>query len=72
MKAEIFRTCADTKEKLARLEPQEFKNEPFSLDTLEQKRNDTEANLINLHPEMTFDRFEGFGAALTRLRRRAG
>lgn len=65
MKAEIFRTCADTKEKLARLEPQEFKNEPCSLDTLEQKRNDTEANLINLHPEMTFDRFEGFGAALT-------
>lgn len=65
MQAEIFRTCAGTQEKLTRLKPQEFIKEPFSFDTLEQKRNDTEQRLINLHPEIKFERFEGFGAALT-------
>ena len=65
MRAEIFRTCAETQEKLAKLESQNFENEPFSFNTLEQKQNDTEQSLINIHPEMTFNRFEGFGAAIT-------
>lgn len=65
MRADIFRTCCETQEKLTKLEPQEFKEEPFSFNTLEQKQNDTEQSLINIHPEMTFNRFEGFGAAIT-------
>lgn len=65
MKAEIFRTCAQTQEGLARLEPQEFTKEQFYSDTLQQKRNDTEQCLINIHPEVKLEKFEGFGAALT-------
>ena len=65
MQAKVYRTCAGTGEKLSFLGTVEFKKEPFSYDTLEQRNNDTEQELLNLHPEMTFDRFEGFGAALT-------
>jgi hypothetical protein len=32
---------------------------------LQQKRNDTEQCLINIHPEVKLEKFEGFGAALT-------
>ena len=34
-------------------------------DTLMQKKNDTEHKLINLHPDMTFNRIDGFGGAIT-------
>jgi len=43
----------------------EFIKERFYSDTLQQKRNDTEQCLINIHPEVKLEKFEGFGAALT-------
>ena len=65
MQANIYRTCELTQEKLNRLDKQEFKPEPFYQETLKQKQNDTEQCLINLHPEATFNSFQGFGAAIT-------
>lgn len=50
---------------LLSLESQEFIKERFYSDTLQQKRNDTEQCLINIHPEVKLEKFEGFGAALT-------
>ncbi len=65
MRAEIYRTCESTGDRLKHTETAEFKEEPFSLDTLKQKNNDTEQALINIHPEATFEKFGGFGAAVT-------
>ena len=64
MKARIYRTCKEKNERLA-VYNAEFEKEKQYADTLMQKQNDTEQQLINIHPEAEYEVFGGFGAAIT-------
>lgn len=64
MQASMVRTCPAPEERLAPQPPQEFAAEPAFGDTI-RRENDTEGELINLHPEAEQDVFLGFGGAFT-------
>ena len=52
---DVFTTCRDTDDRLTEKEPV-----PFSTD-----KPDIEQQLINIHPDVTFQTVEGFGGAFT-------
>lgn len=65
MNAKIFRTCKINEEKLSNLGEISFEKEPYSPDTTVMRKIDVVHKVINLHPEIEFDTFEGFGGAFT-------
>ena len=65
MKAKIYRTSKSAEQFLKLIDQAETRPEIEYEDTLMQKKNDTEHNLINLHPDMTFNKIDGFGGAIT-------
>lgn len=65
MKARIYRTCEINDEKLKDLGEFSFVNEPYSDDTAVMRKIDVVHKVINVHPEVEFDTFGGFGGAFT-------
>ena len=65
MKAKIYRTSKANEQFLKLIDQAETRPEIEYEDTLMQKKNDTEHSLINLHPDMTFNKIDGFGGAIT-------
>ena len=65
MKAKIYRTCGLNQEKLTDLGEFTFEKEPFSEDTAVMRKIDVVHKIINIHPEVEFTVFEGFGGAFT-------
>lgn len=65
MKASIYRTNKSGNQFLELIEQACTRPEIEYEDTLMQKKNDTEHNLINLHPDVTFNKIDGFGGAIT-------
>ena len=65
MKARIYRTCGKNEERLKNLGEFSFVKEPFSEDTAMMRKIDVVHKVINIHPEVEFDKFEGFGGAFT-------
>lgn len=65
MKASIYRTSKANEQYLELIEQAQTRTEIEYEDTLMQKKNDTEHSLINLHPDMTFNKIDGFGGAIT-------
>ena len=65
MKARIYRTCGANEEKLKDLGEFSFEKEPFSEDTAVMRKIDVVHKVINVHPEVEFSPFDGFGGAFT-------
>ena len=65
MKARIYRTCGKNDEKLTDLGSFSFEKEPFSEDTAIMRKIDVVHKVINIHPEVEFTTFDGFGGAFT-------
>ena len=65
MKARIYRTCGANLEKLADLGEFLLEKEPYSEDTAVMRKIDVVHKMINVHPEVEFSAFDGFGGAIT-------
>lgn len=67
MKATIYRTNAQAKELLKQVETIEIPHRVVVdvIERVEDKRNDLEQHLINIHPDFTYQEIIGFGGAFT-------
>ena len=66
MKANIYRTNAAAGELLKLTETVEIPYRPVdTIESLEEKKNDIEKPMINIHPDFEYQSIEGFGGAFT-------
>ncbi len=65
MKASIYRTQKSADQFLQLIDQVNTRKEMVYADPAMQKKNDTEYCLINLHPDVTFQKVEGIGGAIT-------